>query len=184
MNKERQKELIEIVLYILKMTGGLDFYHVFKILYFAQKDFLANWGRRLIFDDFCALENGPVPTSLYDVVKGQDPYKSQGLLSLYNEVISKAGEDAPNFLIALRDPDMDYISDAAREILDKAISTYAYMSFGTLKRESHDTAWKEAFEAGTGAKKMSLASIAKASTDNSAMIDYINENEMLSGAFL
>ncbi len=35
------KKLTELVLYILCKTGGIDFYHVFKILYFAEMSHLA-----------------------------------------------------------------------------------------------------------------------------------------------
>ena len=51
-----QKSLIEIVLYILNKTGGIDFYHLFKIIYFAEMKHLAKWGIRLQKDDLCALE--------------------------------------------------------------------------------------------------------------------------------
>ncbi|MBQ5979403.1 MAG: SocA family protein [Bacteroidales bacterium] len=182
MNKESQRELIEIVLYILNKTGGLDYYHVFKILYFAQKDYLSQWGHRLIQDDFCALENGPVPTNLYDAVKGQEPLKSKGLLSMFNEAIRHAGEDAPHFLIALRNANLDYLSEAAINALDKAIHEYSNMSFGHLKDLSHDAAWAEAWGHPGGSRKMDIVSIAKASTDNKAMIEYITDNELLESA--
>lgn len=69
MTEFQRQTLIEIVLYVLNKTKGVDFYHFFKILYFANKAFLAKWGTRIIADDFCALEYGPVPTNLYNAVK-------------------------------------------------------------------------------------------------------------------
>ena len=33
---EKQK-IIEVVLYILNKVGGMDYYHLFKILYFANQ---------------------------------------------------------------------------------------------------------------------------------------------------
>ena len=58
------KKLAELVLYILGKTGGVDFYHTFKILYFAEMKHLAKWGSGIVPDEFCALKYGPVPTNL------------------------------------------------------------------------------------------------------------------------
>ena len=72
MNGFEQRKLNEIILYLLNVTGGMDYYHIFKILYFAEREHLAKWGHRMIADDFCALEYGPVPTHLYDAIKVLD----------------------------------------------------------------------------------------------------------------
>ena len=56
-------------LYVLNKCGKLDYFHLFKIIYFADKEHYAKYGRRIIHDTFCALENGPVPSLLYDAVK-------------------------------------------------------------------------------------------------------------------
>ena len=76
-NKERNiimaaidnKKIVEAVLYILNVTKGLDYYHVFKVLYFAEREHLKLWGTKILADDFVAMEYGPVPTKLYNAVK-------------------------------------------------------------------------------------------------------------------
>lgn len=181
MNNFEQRTLIEIVLYILTKTKGLDYYHVFKVLYFAQKIKMSEWGMRLISDDFFALENGPVPTALYDVIKRKKPLKSPKLLSLYQESIELAGDDALNVLLAKRAPDMSFISNADIDALDKAIDKYAFKSFNELKTLSHDNAWNKAWSAAKSEGKrggtMNILDIAAASTDNKDMLDYIREQE-------
>ena len=91
------KKLTELVLYILEKTGGVDFYHTFKILYFAEMKHLAKWGCGLVPDDFCALKYGPVPTRLYDAVKELN-HPQMPLARDLSEAIQFAGEDAPNVL--------------------------------------------------------------------------------------
>lgn len=71
MTKFEQQRIIEIVLYILNKTGGMDYYHLFKILYFANQRSLVDWGQLMIADKFCALPHGPVPTILYSTIQGQ-----------------------------------------------------------------------------------------------------------------
>ena len=57
-NFDKQK-LTEILLYILNKTKGLDYYHVFKVIYFANISYLAKYGFPMVSDEFCALPDGP-----------------------------------------------------------------------------------------------------------------------------
>ena len=60
------------VLYILgQMPQGMDYNHLFKILYFAQQKHLVTYGMPLMEDTFCARKHGPVPTSNYNVLKAK-----------------------------------------------------------------------------------------------------------------
>lgn len=166
-----QKSLIEIVLYILNKTGGIDFYHIFKIIYFAEMKHLAKWGLRLQKDDLCALEYGPVPSRLYNAVKHKDPQLSDMLF----EVADFAGKDAPNVLLPKRPADMDYISKSEQDALDESIEENANLTFGQLKEKSHDAAWKEAYEKQKGRKIISPASMARVAGLDEEAIGYINE---------
>jgi len=172
-----QKSLIECVLYILQRTQGLDIYHLWKILYFAQQHHLAEWGSRMICDDFCALDYGPVPTALYDAAKGQANRKFPELLGMFQEAISRGTDDAKDALFAKRAPDMDYISVADRDSMDKSIFENAHLSFNQLMRKSHDSAWESTHAQGRGV--IPIADIAKAAGSNEAMLEYITDNESL-----
>ena len=107
------KKLAELVLYILGKTGGVDFYHTFKILYFAEMKHLAKWGSGIVPDEFCALKYGPVPTNLYNAVKELN-HPRMTLSEELSEVIQLAGEDAPNVLLPKRDANMRFISRSGR----------------------------------------------------------------------
>ena len=136
-----QQSLLEKVLYILQKTGGLDYYRIFKILYFAERTYLAKYCRKMVEDDFCALNYGPVPTTLYDAIKdrmGRFPLS----IALW-ESIQSAGEDAPEVLLPLRSPNMDYIARHEVETLDEEITTYSTKSFHDLKELSHGDAWRD-----------------------------------------
>ena len=64
MDNYEQQKIVEVVLYILNKTGGIDFYHLFKILYFAERDHLAKWGDKIISDDFYALQDYMMPSNI------------------------------------------------------------------------------------------------------------------------
>jgi len=176
MNSYGQKKLIQVVLYILNQTEGIDYYRLFKILYFAERKYLAKWGHRIISDDFYALEYGPVPTCLYDAIKG-DSNCDKTLASLLNEVVKFAGNDAPNVLLAKQKANLTYISKSEKSELDNSIIENAPLSFSQLKRKSHDSAWTIAYH--KMCKRITPMDMAKVEKANYATIEYIAEQENL-----
>ena len=59
-----------VVLYILQQfQEGLDYIKLFKIMYFAQREYLALNGLCIVEDTFRARLNGPVPSLTYKVMK-------------------------------------------------------------------------------------------------------------------
>lgn len=179
MTSSDQKSLKEMVIYILNKTGGLDYYRIFKVLYFAEMEHLAMWGARMIEDDFCALQHGPVPTQLYDAVKGLET-KSTELARLLSDSIEFAGADAPNVLLANREANMGRISKASQEVLDKAIEENVSLSFKALRRKSHDKAWEAAFNSSD--KRMSSTAIAKVKGIDECTLAYLEEHLAIQAA--
>lgn len=175
------KKLIEFVLYILGKTGGVDFYHVFKILYFAEMKHLAKWGSSIVPDEFCALKYGPVPSHLYDAVKelGHSRMKLSEELA---EVAQFAGEDAPNVLLPKREANLNFLSKSEIDALDQSIAEHESMTFGQLMRKSHDAAWDEANRRVHGTNVISPISMAKVMNADEAMLEYIEEQMLIEAA--
>ena len=175
------KKLTEMVLYILCKTGGVDFYHVFKILYFAEMKHLAEWGSSIVPDEFCALKYGPVPTHLYDAVKeiGHSRMKLSGELS---KVVEFAGEDAPNVLLSKREANVNFLSKSEIDALDQSIVEHESMTFGQLMKKSHDAAWDEANNRVNGTNVISPISMAKVMNADEAMLEYIEEQMQIAAA--
>ncbi len=176
-----RKKLTEIVLYILCETGGVDFYHVFKILYFAEMKHLAKWGSRIVPDEFRALKYGPVPTQLYNAVKtlGQPSMKLSEELA---KAIQFAGEDAPNILLPLRDANEGFLSKSEIDALKDSIAEHQSMTFGQLMRKSHDSAWEEASRRVHGSNVISPVSMAKVMNADEAILGYIEEQLQIDAA--
>lgn len=173
MDKFDQKKLIEVVLYILNKTNGIDFYRLFKILYMSEREHLAVWGNKIIMDDFVAMKFGPVPTELYDVVKGQTVKDSQ-LNSLFNENVSFS--KVKKFgLEAKRAADEDYISESEKMILDKFIDKIKGRDFNDVKERSHDKAWQNARSISNYKRVLKPSEMAQVVGANQDMADYINE---------
>lgn len=157
-------------LFILNNLGGkCGFRHTFKILYFADQMHLAKYGRPIVEDKYIAMENGPVPTKLYDAVKAirGDRDKVELFSSFYDgfNVLDKG------VLEAIESPDMDELSQSDVTCLRQSIEENGYLGFNKISDKSHDSAWKTA---GLN-KEMSLVEIAVAGGAGEAEVDYVKE---------
>lgn len=181
MTKFDKQKLTELVLYVLNKTGGLGYYHVFKILYFANAKLLATYGVRLTTDRFCALPDGPVPTMLYDCIKGGNECDAE-LRSMINAAVARGYDDAAYMLCPKREPDMDYFSKADLQVLDESINENASLGYGQLREKSHGSAWQLAFTHGKGVKVMDEADIARDAMASEDMVEYVSQNVALQNA--
>lgn len=181
MTSHDRKKLSELVLFILDKTGGVDFYHAFKILYFAEMKHLAKWGSGFVPDEFCALKYGPVPTQLYDAVKELNSPRMI-LSEELSEVIQFAEEDATDVLLPKREADMKYLSKSEIEALEQSIEENESLTFGQLMRKSHDEAWEEANRRTNGTNVISPVSMARVLNADDAMLEYIEEQMQIESA--
>lgn len=169
-----RRKLTELLLYILEKTGGVDFYHAFKILYFAEMKHLAKWGCGIVPDEFCALKYGPVPTRLYDAVKELN-HPQMMLSAELHDAIHFAGEDAPNVLLPNRRASSGFLSKSEMEALDMSIEENKSLTFGQLMNKSHDVAWDEANRRVNGTNIISPVSMAKVLHADDSILEYIRE---------
>lgn len=170
-----KRKLVEMVLYILNKTNGLDYYHLFKIIYFANIAHLAKYGLRITTDDFCALPDGPVPSELYNSIKEGNLCDPE-LTGMIDRVVDKGNDDAYYMLSAKREANTDYLSISEIEELDKSIAENASMPYGKLRTKSHGEEWRRAFySTKPGKKTMDVIGMAKDASASDAMIEYIRE---------
>lgn len=182
MTQDEILKLKSAFLYILNKQQSIDILHLFKILYFADREHLAKYGRRIINDSFCAMPNGPVPSCLYDTIKLKngtlekpeyfDELKFKTILNSF-----KTGEDdAYYYLFPNESPDMDELSISDIECLERAIAQYKDFDFNEISILSHDSAWRKAWDRRRNSKINSL-DIAEAGGANDDFLEYIKETE-------
>lgn len=118
------------------MYGGeCDLHKMCKVLYFADQMSLSEYGRQITGDDYIAMDNGPVPSRIYDLfkaVRGDSYFKPDvTLFSFKNKKTLQSDVK----------PDMKYLSESDIECLNMAIDKCRNLSFEELTRISHDYAW-------------------------------------------
>jgi hypothetical protein len=108
---EQVKKIESVVLYVLRsFAEGVDYIKLFKIIYFAQKEYLAKYGKVLCPDTFKARTFGPVPALSDKVIKlveleDDDINSYPDLKSFYKSIRVQN-----QMVYALKKPDMDYLS--------------------------------------------------------------------------
>jgi hypothetical protein len=178
------KKIEAVVLYILRQFhDGVDYIKLFKIMYFAQKDFLLSYGKVLCPDTFKARKYGPVPMLSDKVIKTvetREPLRGKADLRAFARSIRV---DTNQHVFALHEPDTDYLSVKEREYLDKWIDNCREKdSLKELSPESHDQAYETAWQAyqdDPQKGEMTLIEIARAGGASEKMVAYIREKELM-----
>lgn len=137
------KKALEAVLFIASNCKEVGFHTICKLCFYADEYHLNKYGRPVIGDNYVALQYGPVPTTIYDILK-EDPLLFE-VLGEENQpfIVQKVGSKP--IVIPQRQADLDYFSKSDIEAIKYAISKYADLSFGELTEVSHShPAWKNA----------------------------------------
>lgn len=163
------KKTMAAFLYVVSKLGKSksDMHSVFKTLYFADRNHLANYGRMIISDKYIAMPDGPVPSQLYDGCKDSRSKNSSycGLFKL----------DGKMQIQALQGPDMDELSASDIECLDAAIAEVKDMDFNKRVEKSHDSAYTKAWNIKHNSQ-ISTIEIAKAGGAHIEIIQFLGGN--------
>lgn len=165
---DRDKAL-EVILYIAKNLDGATLHSISKMLYLSDKVHLQEYGRLICGDRYIAMEYGPVPSAIYDMMKVAAGRESIDVD--WDEIILDAmqvvrGRD----VIPKRECNMDMLSESEIECIQSALAEYGHKSFGQLTDITHDSAW----EATDENQPISLDSIVGTLPNAAEVIDYLH----------
>ena len=166
---------LNALLYVANRIRRKDFHKIFKIIYFAERQHLADWGKPITGDIYIAMEAGPVPSRMYDMLKmvrGDSYLPDTEGLGNYFQV-----EDWM-YVRPLVDADLNKLSRNEQEALDDSIRKYSQLSYDEIKEKSHDVAWCST------ARDYSInwEDIAREAGLDSADMECINEHSALEAA--
>lgn len=133
------RKAIEAILFVASKLRDPTFHKISKLLYFADRIHLERYGRLICGDDYYAMQHGPVPSRVYDMLKavvgrGESPWSDEARKAL------KAVGD--HTVKPQRAPDLNALSKSEIESMERAIAEHGRKSFSALTAASHDEAWK------------------------------------------
>ena len=137
--KFNRKKTINVILYVAEKLKRRDFHKIFKILYFADREFIKEYGMPITGDTYIAMDAGPVPSKTYDIfkiVRGDSYMSDTDGLGKYFSITNWM------FITPLQKADLKEISPAEKEVLDSVVEQYGSLSYDEIKEKSHDTAWR------------------------------------------
>lgn len=136
------QKCIEGIHLLADRQPGITPFYVSKIFFFADKQHLLDWGRPVSGDRYIAMENGPVPSGVYDIIK-KNEFLADTLLDEFDNRIRKQGRR-----LYPRYPFQECaLSRSDIQALEEALSRYSSMSFGALSHLSHqEPSWQDAWE--------------------------------------
>ena len=185
-NEYRFAQIKAVMLFILKsFPSGVDFIKLYKIMYFAQKKFLSQYGKIIFDDSFVAKKLGPVPYYTHDAIHAQSNGKVPENKEISSFLLNGVSVN-DNCVRANQEPNVDYISVKARQILSETIEKYKDIDSMTLSDMSHDSAYDEAearYQKNHADNKLSLTEIAKAGGASPDLIEYIQTKIAIKKAF-
>lgn len=169
------EKAIEAILYIASNAPNPDLYHVGKILYFADRIHLEQFGRLIAGDSYIAMKDGPVASATYDILKkvrGDGCRCPDGCdVEHAKASFHVGGADQSHRIFPKRNVDLDVFSASDIRCIDEAIAKYGCMSFGELKEISHDDVWNSA----DMNSEIPLEVIALACRDGESLLQHLKE---------
>lgn len=163
------EKALEAILYVASKAPIPDIYHVGKILYYADRFHLQDFGRLITGDHYNAMKDGPVASNTYDIIKiarGDGRYIPNGCDT---EAVKRAFKIFGMKIVPSRVADEDSLSESDIECIDKSIEALGQMSFEEIREMSHDAAWESADSNG----EMPLESIIGQLNNSELVLDYI-----------
>jgi uncharacterized phage-associated protein len=130
--KTNAHKALEVILWFANKRPGIDFHGILKLLFFADKHHLNEWGRPIVGDNYHALPYGPVAQTTYDLLK-REPLALEffRLEDFPFEVVGRY------CVKPLREAGLGKLSESDIEALECTWAEYGGMSFDELTKLSH-----------------------------------------------
>lgn len=151
--------------YLIKVADRrgqtLTQYDIVKALFFADKAHLNNFGRPVTFDNYVAMNHGPVPSLAYDMLKRNDVMlRKYGVEALpwQSESAERLGFGCIRFFGSTVEGETEVLSASDIEALEDALSTVKGLTFQQIRDLTHgDPAYKEAWALVGEGKSMAMS---------------------------
>jgi uncharacterized phage-associated protein len=142
------EKAIEALAFLANERSGLSFFQVAKILYYADKEHLKRYARPILGDVYIAMTNGPVPSSVYDLLKANSFLDGDLLSAVEQAVVVDRSTTHPN-IRCRRPARLEVFSASDIECLRESVRRYGDVSITRLWQLVHqERAWVEAMRNG------------------------------------
>ena len=165
--------ILAAVLYLMNLRPALTVYPLVKSVYFADRWHLNRYGRPVTYDSYSAMEQGPVPSMTYDMLK---PAKAKVFAEIYGfyppwkvETTGKTPRYTP-----LQGYDTEVLSSSDIFELEKALRHVRSSNRGDIEHELHsDPAYIEVWKPSNSQASFPMRPIKLLDNENGDLIDHL-----------
>ncbi len=128
-----ERRATEAAAQFLKLRGGrMSYLKLIKLLYLLDREALLRWGRPVTTDRYVSMDNGPVVSRIYGLIR-EEPLP--GTDPVWRQYISAPS----NYEVTLTtQPEIDELSPAEESLIEEIFSIYGKLSRWELVNLSHD----------------------------------------------
>ncbi len=138
---------IQGVQHLAQRKPGISHYFVGKLFFFADRSHLIDWGRPISGDQYVAMEHGPVPITIFNMIKGSAGISNEVKMKFQARLRKKKQGNQVKLWSNMQVSEFPDLSGSDIEYLDNSMDKYGEMDFSQLKELSHsDLAYKNAIE--------------------------------------
>lgn len=134
-----ERRATEAAASFIKLRGGrISYLKLIKLLYLLDREALLRWGRPVTTDRYVSMDNGPVVSRIYNLIREEPP---PGTDPVWRHFIS-----APtNYEVSLTaEPEIDELSPAEESLIKEIFAKYGNLTRWNLVDLSHDLAeWQD-----------------------------------------
>jgi uncharacterized phage-associated protein len=143
------RKALEVIVWFANRQNPIDFYHILKVLFYADKQHLNMHGRPILGDTYDALPHWPVARTVYGLLKRDDALEAQFLAGSGLEDDDAFDVTRRYWVCPRRSPDLRCFSQSDLEALEWSFTEYGSKTFDELEELTHrETAWCNARENG------------------------------------
>jgi len=160
------------LLYVAAKLPRPTLHSISKIFYFADRRHLRKYGRLMFGDRYVAMENGPVPSAIYDMLKAiRDHASVQSVCGIPVEKLKESISVTGFCVTPLQNANTLKLSESNRKCMDWAIEEYGNCTFGELTDRSHDETWAETAPNGV----ISVEAMTIGMKNREALLEYLRD---------
>jgi uncharacterized phage-associated protein len=130
------KKIIEVLNYLLhKNNGMLNYTKIIKLLYIADRDCLIETGSSISSDSYYAMDQGPVLSKTYDLIKGS--FSDTHIQTIWDTLFVRTGYDLELINVDSR-YSLEELSEHEINVLNKIDTKYKDFSWNEMVDVVHD----------------------------------------------
>ena len=159
-NARRIREAILHILGEAKKRGyGVTQYDIAKAIFLADRAHLNRYGRPITYDNYVAMEHGPVPSFTYDILKHDKRSIDQiGGIMWDRRAAPEKSKNAYVYSNPKRAADTDILARSDLEELSNALVIVKTLGFNQVRRLTHDDpAYLDAWEENSDRKSFDMS---------------------------